>query len=140
MTYELAFTGTQRGLTQIQHLRLSNWTATRAEMPGRTMHLGDCIGADAECWELTHRHYYTVGHPPIVSAKRAFLTYDEEREPEAYLDRNHSMVDEAGTLLACPGEMAEVLRSGTWATVRYARKLRRQIVIFYPDGSVEEEG
>jgi hypothetical protein len=53
--------------------------------------------------------------------------------------RNHDIVDETELLIACPGELAEAVRSGTWATVRYARKLGRPIVIFWPDGSVTGE-
>ena len=45
------------------------------------------------------------------------------------LDRNHRLVEAAGTLLAVyNGER----RGGTAATVRYARKLERKIVIVNP--------
>jgi hypothetical protein len=33
----------------------------------------------------------------------------------------------------------ERLRSGTWATVRYARKLRKPITILWANGEVTEE-
>ena len=45
------------------------------------------------------------------------------------LDRNHRLVEAAGTLLAVyNGER----RGGTAATVRYARKLDRRIIILNP--------
>ncbi len=55
------------------------------------------------------------------------------------LDRNHRLVEAAGALLAvCNGEW----RGGTAATVRYARKLGRRIIILNPItlGVVEEGG
>jgi len=48
--------------------------------------------------------------------------------------RNHKMVDSAGVLLATPKEDHEVLRSGTWATIRYAYKKNKQVVLVWPDG------
>lgn len=45
------------------------------------------------------------------------------------LDRNHRLVEAAGTLLAVYNEER---RGGTAATVRYARKLNRRIIILNP--------
>jgi predicted Rossmann fold nucleotide-binding protein DprA/Smf involved in DNA uptake len=36
--------------------------------------------------------------------------------------------------------MEEELRSGTWATVRYARRIGRPITLLFPDGGVLREG
>lgn len=66
--------------------------------------------------------------------KGAVVTY----KPEPYLDRNHYMVDRCNLLIACP-EGIEALRSGTWATVRYARKRPRNHLIIYPDGTTFEQ-
>lgn len=63
---------------------------------------------------------------------------DEKREPLPYLARNCVIVDEADILLACP-KGPEEQRSGTWATVRYARKQNKRIVIVYPDGTITTE-
>ena len=44
-------------------------------------------------------------------------------------------------LIAAPAEQeGERLRSGTWATVRYARRLGRRVVLVCPDGSLREDG
>ena len=51
-----------------------------------------------------------------------------------YLVRNHDIVDVCDVLVATPGQKEEQIRSGTWATIRYARKIRKQIIIVYPDG------
>jgi len=44
-------------------------------------------------------------------------------------------VDETEWLWAIPGEFKEVLRSGTWSTIRYARKKGKKVLIIWPDGS-----
>lgn len=81
-----------------------------------------------------------IGHPPEQGNRRAFLDYDEEREPKSYLKRNHDIVDEGvDGLIAAPNGWVEELRSGTWATVRYARKLKRRIWIIRPDGTLRKE-
>jgi hypothetical protein len=53
-----------------------------------------------------------------------------------YLVRNHEIVDDSQVLIAAPKEFTEQLRSGTWATIRYARKIGRTVRIVFPDGSI----
>jgi hypothetical protein len=73
-----------------------------------------------------------VIHPPTDPKKRAFCKGAAEiREPKPYLDRNHDIVDEgSGLLIAAPFQEEEILRSGTWATVRYAWKIGRALDVF----------
>lgn len=79
----------------------------------------------------------------MVDAKRAFCYRRKgvggelpiEREPGPYLWRNHQIVDATSALIAAPFGFEEELRSGTWATVRYARKLGRPVRFFWPDGT-----
>lgn len=56
---------------------------------------------------------------------------------EAFLKRDHRIVDVTDKLIAAPGQAAEVLRSGTWATVRYAVKIGRPGLTVYPGGLVK---
>ena len=42
-------------------------------------------------------------------------------------------------LIAAPGGFVEERRSGTWATIRYARQAGRRIWVVKPDGSVSFE-
>jgi hypothetical protein len=35
--------------------------------------------------------------------------------------------------------MNEVVRSGTWATVRYARNWEKPITLLMPDGTIKQE-
>lgn len=36
-------------------------------------------------------------------------------------------------------KMEEEQKTGTWYTIRYARKQNKQIVIFWPDGTITNE-
>ena len=65
---------------------------------------------------------------------RAFCKGDETRKQKDYLDRNHDIVDETELLIACPKEPEEITRSGTWATIRYARKKKKKLRIILPNG------
>lgn len=101
------------------------------------LHHGDCIEADAEAHEIARAlGWHIVGHPPTNPHKRAFCQFDEARPPAPYLVRNRHIVNETTALLATPRSFAEVIRSGTWATIRYARKLGRPVIVIYPNGSV----
>ena len=132
----VGFTGTQIGMRprQLKAVRQLLYNVT-------VIHLGDCVGADAEAYHAAQRlGVKTIGHPPIDPSRRANLAYDEEREPFTYLKRNADIVNEGvDGLIATPSGWAEELRSGTWMTIRYARKRGRKIWIVRPDGSVVEE-
>ena len=137
-TVYVGITGTQDGVTEAQFSSLKELIEL---LFMNEIHGGDCVGFDAECITLVQEirpEVKTVGHPPLDSKKRAFLEYDELREEKTFLERNHNIVDETGYLLACPNG-PEVLRSGTWATIRYARKLNRPIIILWPDGKYTYE-
>jgi predicted Rossmann fold nucleotide-binding protein DprA/Smf involved in DNA uptake len=61
------------------------------------------------------------------------------RKPRSYLSRNRDIVRDTEMLVATPGEEAEHLRSGTWSTVRFARKLGRSVWVILPNGTVRRE-
>lgn len=100
-------------------------------------HHGLCIGSDAQFHGLLDFMPQTLvvhGHPPLNTSKMAEgLICDVMHPPLEYLMRNRAIVDAADTLFAAPqGE--EELRSGTWSTVRYARKKGINIRIIMPNG------
>jgi hypothetical protein len=131
------FTGTQRGWTAAQAQSAQEALAMFHSAGYEWMHNGDCIGADeqaGEFWQNVMRRKIHL-HPPTVLAKRAWLPPDKVEFPLPYLERNKAIVDMSSILLATPGEMTEQLRSGTWSTVRYARKSVKCVVLVYPDGS-----
>lgn len=130
----VAFTGTQAGMNTFQ---LQTLKTALGNLLNYTFHHGGCIGADKQAHGVAMKdRARIVVHPPSDFKKYARVTgydgYFETRPPKPYLVRNHEMVDECTILLAAPRTNQEVLRSGTWATVRYARKQGLAIVMLYP--------
>lgn len=143
MTVHIGFTGTQAGMTEAQQTR-----AYRLLLAFRAtdLHHGDCIGADDQMDQIGRELGLTIYiHPPDNPSKRAWCNTRPigeswtEHPPQSYLLRNKAIVESARTLIAAPKETAETVRSGTWSTVRYARKVGKPVYIVWPDGSVTEE-
>lgn len=131
---KVGFTGNREGMTDGQYNTVKN--LLMAGQP-KELHLGDCIGADASAFEIGLRAgLKLIGHPPDLPGLRNFCTYAEERPEKPYLERNHDIVDETHILIACPKETKELKRSGTWATVRYAEKVGKTILLIYPSGRI----
>lgn len=95
-------------------------------------HHGDCIGADSQAHDIVARikpSSEIVIHPPVDPSKRAFRESSRVRTERPYLERNHIIVDETELLIAAPSSIGEELRSGTWSTIRYARKVGQPVII-----------
>jgi hypothetical protein len=132
----IGFTGTQKGMTKAQYRNIIEFIMRAKWGPDQFAH-GDCIGADEDLHNLVSLAGLPITiYPPINESKRAFCRGGFVMEAKDYLERNHDIVDACNVLWACPSGMQEELRSGTWATIRYARKQNKPVVIFYPDGSV----
>jgi len=129
----IGFTGTQAGLTLAQWQTLKDTLGTVKQ---KIFHHGDCIGADEQADSIAKAlEFKIVIHPPVDSGKRAFCTANVMWAKKPYLERNHDIVDTTDGLIACPKEFEEVMRSGTWATIRYATKKGKPVFIIWPDGS-----
>jgi hypothetical protein len=137
----IGFTGTQAGMTDAQQ---SSAYQIVALSEATDLHHGDAIGADDQMDQIARelgllRHI----HIPTNGSKRARcmprLGIDLVYAPLPYLERNRAIVDASEAMIATPKEMAETLRSGTWATVRYTRKQGKPLFIVWPDGTVSEE-
>jgi len=122
MVSVIGVTATRSPLTHAQLTWL--WLRLRDyHRPGIQLHYGDCVNGDAAAFQMAMElGYVTVMHPPVNAWLRAFTIPDVELVPEPYLARNHNMVDMINLLLAVP-DGPERPRSGTWATVRYARRV-----------------
>lgn len=133
----IGFTGTQEKITSQQHKIIEKIFA----LPNiKEIHHGDCIGSDTNIHDIyrnVNKNGKIIIHPPNFDKKRAYNHGDVINKPYPYLTRNRHIVNESDILLACPKEQHEVKRSGTWATIRYAKKLGKKIYIIYPDGSHE---
>lgn len=119
---KVGFTSTRHGLTDHQHTTLAALLRSFLR-EGIEFHHGQCRGGDAEGARLAKvMGYRIVSHPPKNPTLRSTVAADEVRPPEDYLVRNRLVVDEVDVLVAAPFEASEVLRSGSWATIRYARR------------------
>ncbi len=135
----LGVTGTQDGMTRSQVRRIESWRDTLIAH-FEYLHHGDCIGADEQMADLFRDYLLIISHPPINDSKRAFTEADQTRSPKGYLVRNRDIVNESFTLIAMPKGYYEVQRSGTWATIRYARQTHKRRVIVWPDGTYDVKG
>ena len=128
----VGFTGTQDGMTRLQK---AMFVGVLARLCPREFHHGDCDGADQEAHELVREHAHNcliVIHPSDNDSKRAFCHGDSMREPKPYLDRNRAIVFACDELVAAPKTRTEELRSGTWATVRAARRSGKPVHMVWP--------
>ncbi len=130
----LGFTGTRNDLTPKQAEVLHGVITVMAHNH-EEFHYGDCVGADKIAFAIARaQRLTTVCHPPDIDTHRAFTKADYTRPATSYLKRNHNIVDSCNFLIACPNSLDEVVRSGTWATMRYAWKKNIAVGIIYPNG------
>jgi hypothetical protein len=138
MACKLGVTATRKGLSPHQK---DKFTEVAKELKPFEFHDGDCIGGDEQAHYVIQTEFelcYMIGHPPDNNSQRAFMRYNRAHQPKGYLNRNHEIVDMVDVMIAMPDSKKEKVRSGTWATVRYARKVGRTLIIIYPDGTVGE--
>lgn len=132
----VGFTGTRHGLTVPQSLALTKWLS---DYPVTLMRNGCCIGADDEAARTLGRNL--IGHPSDLESfvsRRAVALCSVVYDPSPPLARNVLIVEFSDILLACPGGMREEQQSGTWMTIRHARRMGIPVVIFWPDGTVTD--
>ena len=126
----------------------------------RDLHHGMCQGGDHAAHQIavtlndgmprSNDRWQIHGHPGVngrgevwkrmpVDDPFEFATVELDRP---FMDRNHVIVYRTRTLVALPrfpeGHGGS-RRSGTWATVRMARRLGRQIIYVLPDGTITEK-
>lgn len=123
----IGFTGTRSGMSDSQKSDLREvFKSYRGDFI--CFHHGDCIGSDAQAHDIALEYKATIIiHPPLDGTYRAFCIGEEVRAAEDYLKRNHSIVNETELLVAAPKTIQEELRSGTWATIRYAIKCGKDV-------------
>lgn len=137
ITKAIGFTGTQRGMTTAQRQTVE-LLLRMPDVPHLTrFHHGDCVGADAEAHRIARMvGLYIVVHPPEIAAARAYCAADELWDERPYHVRNRDIVNSCTVLVATPATRQEILRSGTWATIRFARKRGKRIFVIEPSGRI----
>lgn len=134
------FTGSSKPLSQVQVASVREVLAFLYAGGCGWLHHGDCVGGDVEAHAIAVALGMKVwGHPPDNGSKRAYCTCDQLEPELPYLMRNRAIVRATSCLVAAPGQPCEVARSGTWATVRYARTKRRTVYLVLPSGAVSRE-
>jgi hypothetical protein len=136
----VGFTGTKLGITSKQDQQVYNLLLTLRSNHSR-FHHGDCKGADVSAAAIAHLlKYRIVCHPPINPRHRGWFEHNDDIHiPYEYIVRDRHIVNVSQVLIATPHTPYEIIRSGTWTTVRYARSLGRTIYIIKPDGTVQIE-
>lgn len=134
----ICFTGTREGMTAKQLRAVAE--LLRKAKPGRVHH-GCCEGADRQFHSLTApgtRELFPSNREQQDWAQRRAHPGDVIHPMAPPLARNRHMVDRSALVIAAPKTAEEVLRSGTWATIRYARTSQEKrpdltIVVLEPD-------
>jgi len=131
----LGITGSRKGMTEKQFNLMKKWVKEDDSITH--FHHGDCIGVDVQTATLIE-HYlpnvWIVSHPSKGNT-RANGPAHEIMRPKDYTVRDQDIVNASEYLWACP-DGKERVRSGTWTTVRMARKKGLSITIIMPDGEV----
>jgi hypothetical protein len=132
--FKIGFTGTKQGMKSEQLEALEKLLAIlRNRSDFLEFHHGDCKGADAQAHILAmNLGFKIVIHPPKNPKTRAFCKGHEIREEKEYSVRDHDIVDECDQLIVVPKLRKEELRSGTWATYRYAKKRNKSCTVIFP--------
>lgn len=138
---KIGFTGTRNGMTEAQKNAFEDYLISLCfGKSGDEFHHGDCVGADEQSQEIAEIYggadNFLHIHPCNLKEQRANCVGDIVYDELPPLERNKIIVDSCDILVAAPKGFEEELRSGTWSTIRYARKIGRQIVIILPDGSL----
>ena len=124
----VGFTGTKMGMRDIQATSLTHVliSLSMEHLPHAHVrfHHGDCVGADVQAAHIAKTlGWYIVCHPPINPRHRGWFKYNDSIHiPYEYIVRDRHIVDVSQVLIATPHTPYEIVRSGTWTTVRYARK------------------
>ena len=136
----IGFTGTRKGMTPAQALKVGEVLTNLKILHGASEFVHGC----EEHSDLTAAGLadglgmLITGRPGPTSTGTKYDAYT--CPPEPFLVRNEKIVRDCEVLIACPSGKSEKRRSGTWHTVRQARKTSTPIVFVYPDGKVYQEG
>jgi len=114
---KVGFTGTRQGMSANQKKQLRKVLSAVTNID--EFHHGAAIGADTEAVDIAED--YVDGGPTRI------ISWPAAKGKE--LARDRTIVAESDILIAAPLTDKEVLRSGTWATIRYAFKKGIPIVM-----------
>jgi hypothetical protein len=104
------------------------------------MRNGVCIGSDYQAtklFEIILPLGEILNHPSNIPSKTQYVAGPIMHNPLPPLERDRYIAGcmpgfRTDLLIATPAQDVEILRSGTWATVRYARKCGIPRIILLP--------
>jgi len=133
---EWGFTGTRAGMTEKQK-DLTRACLTLGQ-PAIIRH-GAAYGADREfhaIWREELPRRFADVWPADDKSRKLFDDQDNVAVNPVLppLQRNEEIVKRSKYMIATPHTQQEELRSGTWATVRCARRLEKPCLIIWPNG------
>lgn len=130
----VGFTGTRKGMSDDQMDQLSMMLmAFRSHHVHAVneFHHGGAEGADTQAWQMAAELGYDIHFHPcpgvVATPEQSQRFIWHEVFPP--LERNKFIVNDSEILIAGPRTDKEELRSGTWATIRYARLVRIPVVM-----------
>jgi hypothetical protein len=131
----IGFTGNRYGLTQEQKTQIIQVFELYDDI---IVSHGDCVGSDTDFHNLSIEYkqsnptkkFLIHIYPPTDNKLRSYCVGDLIFDPKPYLQRNKNIVTNSDILIGCPiDKTKEQIRSGTWSTIRFARKLNKQIYL-----------
>lgn len=137
----ISFTGSRKGMTNRQKdtLEFILKHLTYHHPSDLNFHHGGAVGADEEA------HDIALQMPNLIccvypAGEERYNYWRNEKAgykivfywKEDPLDRNEDIVRAGNILFAAPRERAEVLRSGTWSTIRLCKKKKKRCIILDP--------
>jgi hypothetical protein len=132
----IGFTGTRQGMTPAQrHTLLRVFQRFGISV----LHHGGAPGADEQAHEIAQSLDAQIIEHPSTHKQRGVCPLqpgDYRLTAFAPLVRNKYIVNDCARLVATPAQEHPILRSGTWATVRYAMRAKRRAWIVVPDGAL----
>jgi hypothetical protein len=127
----IGFTGNRNGLRPNQEEQIK---LILDEYENIIVLHGDCVGSDTDFHKICVNYKNKIKihiYPPNNPTMRAFNDGDKVMEEKSYLERNMDIVKNSDILIACPVDKnKEELRSGTWSTVRQAKKYGIPVYLF----------
>jgi hypothetical protein len=130
------FTGTRAGMTAVQHDWCKRWTRDVHPLVWRH---GGAYGSDTQLhaiWKDT-KYPSKVFVYPADDKRRRQVLHQKDVFVEQVMDplvRNEIIVDKSTLLLATPHTQHEIIRSGTWHTIRCAIRAGKPVIIVWPNG------
>ena len=132
---KVSFTGTRSGMSAWQKQQLEKFFLDHRGEISVFVH-GACMGADEEAHAIARKVFgkslYIAILPSTAKTRVDGLDAQFVGARKLPLERDKDIVNlGADLLIATPKEMHEFPRSGTWATVRYARKKKVRVEILW---------